>query len=301
MIRRELFQQELELILSLHPAGGQQFLHQLEHRHDVALFNGIAVRVLGGQVLGHQQEHGSQKALGGIVEKSILPILGAVAAAGVDEGLGEDLGVFLCLGLCRQVFGVGFIDIHVLVDQMKQVVAVRAGGITQIQHGDLVSVAVLGNTGIIAEQVALGIRAEEGHPAGEGIFDVGVQKERGLSGAAGGGDHGVDVIGVHQSCNMVFGPFAAKDKALLFRQMLSLAPQLWFKRDMGIGLPNLLFGSPACGSVLAVAHSLGFDSVKGIVMGEKREAADHEKHDGAYHDKCYNLRWHMILLLISTP
>lgn len=38
-----------------------------------------------------------------------------------------------------------------------------------------------------------------------------------------------------------------------------------------------------------------------IVMGEKREAADHEKHDGAYHDKCYNLRWHMILLLISTP
>lgn len=62
---------------------------------------------------------------------------------------------------------------------------------------------------------------------------------------------------------MVFGPFAAKDKALLFRQMLSLAPQLWFKRDMGIGLPNLLFGSPACGSVLAVAHSLGFDSVKG--------------------------------------
>ena len=53
--------------------------------------------------------------------------------------------------------------------------------------------------------------------------------------------------------------------------------------------------------MLAVAHSLGFDSVKGIVMGEKREAADYEKHDGAYHDKCYNLRWHMILLLISTP
>ncbi|EDS09770.1 hypothetical protein ANACOL_03574 [Anaerotruncus colihominis DSM 17241] len=62
----------------------------------------------------------------------------------------------------------------------------------------------------------------------------------------------MDVIGVHQSCDMVFGTFAAKDKALLFRQMLSLAPQLWFKRDMGIGLPNLLFGSPACGSMLAV-------------------------------------------------
>ena len=45
---------------------------------------------------------------------------------------------------------------------------------------------------------------------------LGYKKERGLSGAAGGGDHGVDVIGVHQSCNMVFGPFAAKDKALLF-------------------------------------------------------------------------------------
>ena len=129
MIRRELFQQELELILSLHPAGGQQFLHQLEHRHDVALFNGIAVRVLGGQILGHQQEHGSQQALGGIVEKSILPILGAFAAAGVDEGLGEDLGVFLCLGLCCQVFGVGLIDIHVLIDQVQQVVAVRPGGI----------------------------------------------------------------------------------------------------------------------------------------------------------------------------
>ena len=130
---------------------------------------------------------------------------------------------------------------------------------------------------------------------------LGYKKKRGLSGAAGGGDHGVDVIGVHQSCNMVFGPFAAKDKALLFRQMLSLAPQLWFKRDMGIGLPNLLFGSPASSTVLAVAHSLGFDPVKGIVMRENREAADHEKHDSAYHDKRYNLRWHMILLLISTP
>ena len=78
-------------------------------------------------------------------------------------------------------------------------------------------------------------------------------------------------------------------------------PMSLLNQSCGIGLPNLLFGSPACGSVLAVAHSLGFDSVKGIVMGEKREAADHEKHDGAYHDKCYNLRWHMILLLISTP
>ena len=111
----------------------------------------------------------------------------------------------------------------------------------------------------------------------------------------------MDVIGVHQSCNMVFGPFAAKDKALLFRQMLSLAPQLRFKGNVGVSLPDLLLGSPSCCPVLAVAHSLGLDPVEGIVMREKREAADHEKHDGAYYDKCYNLRWHMILLLISTP
>ena len=100
---------------------------------------------------------------------------------------------------------------------------------------------------------------------------------------------------------MVFGPFAAKDKALLFRQMLSLAPQLWFKGDMGVGLPNLLFGGPSRGSVLTIAHRFGFDPIECVVVGKKREAADHEKHDGAYHDKRYNVRWHMILLLISTP
>ena len=163
--------------------------------------------------------------LSGIVEKGILPILGAVTAAGVDEGLGEDLGVFLRLGLCRQIIGVDLIDIHVLVDQVQQVVAVRPGGVAQIQHSDLVSVAVLGDAGIVAEQIALGIRTEEGHPAGEGIFDIGVQKECGLPGAAGGGDHGVDVIGIHQSGDMVFGAFTSEDEPLLFRQMLSLAPE----------------------------------------------------------------------------
>ena len=88
------------------------------------LLDGITFLILGGQVLGHQQEHGSQKSLGTVVEKSVLPILGAVAAAGVDEGLGKDLGVFLRLGLCSEVIRLCFVNVHVFVDEVEQIVSI---------------------------------------------------------------------------------------------------------------------------------------------------------------------------------
>ena len=57
-------------------------------------------------------------------EVGILPILGAVPTAGVDECLGKHFGVLFSLCLGRQILRVGLIDIHVPVDQMEQIVPV---------------------------------------------------------------------------------------------------------------------------------------------------------------------------------
>lgn len=57
-------------------------------------------------------------------EKGVLSILGAVAAAGVDQCLGQDLGILLRFCLCGQVVGIGFVDVHILVDEMEQVVTI---------------------------------------------------------------------------------------------------------------------------------------------------------------------------------
>ena len=78
-------------------------------------------------------------------------------------------------------------------------------------------------------------------PVAQGIFDVGVKKISGLARAAGGGHHGVDVACIHHGGDVAFAPFTAlRTKSLLLRELLSLAPQLWPERDMGIGLLDLL-------------------------------------------------------------
>ena len=67
-----------------------------------------------------------------------------------------------------------FIDVHVLIDQMEKIITVRAGGVAKVENGNIVAIAVLGDSGVVAKKVAFGICAEEAHPAGTGIFDVGI-------------------------------------------------------------------------------------------------------------------------------
>ena len=267
MVWRKFRQQELELVLALHAAGCQELLHQLEDRDDVALLDRLAFRILGGQVFRHQQEHGGKQALGRVVEVGVLPVLGAVPG-GIDQGLGEDLGILLRLGLGRQIFGVSLVDVHILVDQVEQIIAVRAGRVAQIQHGDLKAVALLGDPRIVAEQVALGVRAEEGHPSGQSVFDIGIKKIGRLARAAGGGDQGVDIVCVHDGDDMVLAPLTPQDQPLLFGEALTFSPLLRSEGDVSIGLLDLFLGGPSCGSMLAVSYSLGLDVVQGALSGK---------------------------------
>ncbi|MPM49741.1 hypothetical protein SDC9_96472 [bioreactor metagenome] len=146
----------------------------------------------------------------------------------------------------------------------------------------MVAVMVTGNGAIVAVQVPLGIGCQKTHAAGAGIFQIWVQ-EKGCFAYARRADHEtVDVVGIHQRRDLVFCPCAAENDALLRNsgEAFSLPPQLRLKGNVLVDAFDFLFGRKARGTMLAVTHCAGLDSVEGVIMSQKRKAADDEKHHG---------------------
>ena len=114
---RQHGKQHLELGLPFSLTGSHQLLDDLEHGHDVPLGRGTELR--------HQQDGGREQALGGVIEELVLPEVLPVHPGG-DDGLGDDLGVALRLGLVEQYVRVGLEGVHVLAHQVQKVEPVRA-------------------------------------------------------------------------------------------------------------------------------------------------------------------------------
>ena len=91
VVRRQLAHQKLEVALALDATGFQKILHQLEHGDDVSALLGMVF--VGRQELSQHQDDRGEQTFGGIVEEGVLPTV-AVIAVRVDNGLGQDLGVF---------------------------------------------------------------------------------------------------------------------------------------------------------------------------------------------------------------
>ena len=156
---RQHREQHLELGLALGLAGSHQLLDDLKHGHDVPLRGRAEFR--------HQQDGGGEQSLGGVVEKLVLPEVLAVHPRR-DDGLRDDFGVSFRLGLEQECVRVLPVSVHVLVHQVQQVEPVAAGGIAQVNDPYPVAVALLGDPAVIPHHVALGVRGEERHPAGQG-------------------------------------------------------------------------------------------------------------------------------------
>ena len=150
MILGQLIHQLLEIVLLAGTRRLQKVLHQLEHGHDVSPFTGILLR--GREVLGEQQGHRGQQALGGVIEVGVLSVVGGVAA-GIDNGLGQDLDVLLRFGMGGQVCRIFSGQIHVSVDQGQHIVSVRAGGITQVNDGHPIPIILLGDGTVVPCQI----------------------------------------------------------------------------------------------------------------------------------------------------
>ena len=97
------------------------------------------------------------------------------------------------------------------------------------------SITFLCDSGIVPEQISLGIGTEEGHTCGKRIFDVWIKEISGFARTARRGDKSVHIIGIHQSGDMPFWAFAAHNKALLRGQIFPQPPLLRLKRDVRIG------------------------------------------------------------------
>ncbi len=119
-----------------------------------------------------QQKHdGSQKPLGAVIEESVLAVLGSVTVR-VDDGFGEDLGVFFCSCPGTKVVRMLARDVHVMIHQRQKIETVRACGITQVNDGYLVAVIPGGDGSVVSRQVPLGIQRQIAHAAGAGVLQV---------------------------------------------------------------------------------------------------------------------------------
>ena len=119
------------MALALDTAGLQKILHQLEHGDDMAALLGVVF--IGRQELGKHQDDRGEQTFRRIVEKSVLAAV-AVITVWIDDGLGQDFGVFLGLGTGRKIVRVIPGNVHIPVDQRQQIVSVRAGGISQVDN-----------------------------------------------------------------------------------------------------------------------------------------------------------------------
>ena len=185
------------------------------------------------------------------------------------------------------------IQIHILVDQVHEVVAVGAGRITQVYYGYLVAVALC-NIAAVAHDVAFRVRGEKA-PAGASILDAWVQP-KGSFADAGRADHQhVDIAGVYHRCGV---SCASNDDALrkrfsiltgrCFSGLCLLTPLLWCKWNVFINLSLLAFGHPSGGSVLTVANRPGFDIVEAVHIRQQCDPAEDAEHDSSDDDQSRN-------------
>ena len=184
--------------------------------------------------------------------------------------------------------------IHILVDQVKKVVAVGASRVSQIDYGNMVTVALC-NVAVVAHDVAFGICGQETHPAGTGILDAGIEPKGGFA-DAGRTDHKhVDVAGIHH-CS---GISRATDNDSLrkclaifacgsFTVLSLLPPFLRREWNVLIDLALFAFGHPAGSSMLAVADRLGFDVVEAVYIRQQRDPAEDAEHNSSNDDQSCN-------------
>ena len=81
----------------------------------------------------HKQDGRSQKSLGRIIKVSVLSEACRIHA-GKNNGLGDNLCILLGLRLIYKYIGIRLMQIHILVDQMKEIVAVGTGRVTQVNY-----------------------------------------------------------------------------------------------------------------------------------------------------------------------
>ena len=97
----------------------------------------LGMGFIGRQKLGQHQADRGEQPFRRIVNEGVLAVVGGIAA-GIDNGLGQDLGVLFGLGPGSQILRIGPGNVPVPVDQGQEIVAVGAGWISQVNDRDVI-------------------------------------------------------------------------------------------------------------------------------------------------------------------
>ena len=275
MIVRKQLHELLELILALLAGWSKKFLNYLEYRYYVPFLRLAELR--------NEQYRCSQQTFRGVVEIGVLSEGGGIHA-GEDDRLRYDLGVLLGLCLIHEHIGMRLIKIHVFIDEMQKIVSVGACGISQIDYGYVVAIALC-DIAVVSHNIAFGVCGEEAHSACAGVLNTGVKPERGLAYACRADHKDMDIARIDHRSGVAF---AADDYAL--RQRLAvivrgrvpilrlLAPFIGRERNMPINLLLFTLRHPAGRTVLTVANGPGLDAVEAVNIRKQGYAAEHGEH-----------------------
>ena len=230
----------------------------------------------------HQQDRRRQQSFRRVVKKCVLTEV--PVAAGGDDRLRNDLRVLLSLRLVRQIARFRKPEIHVLVDEVQEVVSVGARGIAQVDHGNLVAVILLRDLPVGAVQITLGVGGDERHPGRAGVLKIRVQEVRRLADTRRADHQRMHIAVVHES-NGVPSDVPADDQSLRKRFAVVLrgccsclrltTPLLRCIWNVLVRPFDLIRSGPPRRTMLAIADCFCLDVVEIVDPRDDGDPAEH--------------------------
>ena len=114
---------------------------------------------------------------------------------------------------------------------MQDIVLITPCRITQIKHGNVVSVILFCDSSVISNNIALAVGIYKTHTACTGKFQIWVQKKSGFSYARCAHHKGMNIALVNKSNSLFSRTSAPYDSALNRRQIHAPTPFLRFERQ----------------------------------------------------------------------
>ena len=217
----------------------------------------------------HQKNCSSKHAFGSVIKICILSKTCRIRS-GQNNRLGNNLCIFFCFSLVHQLFRMCQICIHILIDQMKQIVSVGMRGIPQVDDGYFVTVFFC-YIPVVPHDITLCVSRQKGHAACTGIFNTCIQPICGFSDSCRTEHQCMNIPRIYHCRCFLSGSVTSHYNSL--RQGCSIccgrrhslfclpSPPFRFKGNLSVHVSDFHLCRPPCCPMLPVPNRPCLDSV----------------------------------------
>ena len=167
---------------------------------------------------------------------------------------------------------------------MQNIVLVRACGISQIKHRNIVAVILFGDSSVISRHISLCVCTDKRHSRSTGKLYIRIQKVSGLADSCGADHKSMHITVIHKSNSLFARTSAPNHRTLNSRKIFTFTPFLRLKWQRDKSTLYLSFCRPPRSSVLSIADFFCLYSVKRLVV---KQIYDYQKCDKKYNQYAY--------------